>query len=306
MTPAADTDYAKPTSLADALDVRAQRPHATVIAGGTDVMVAVNEGRRGLEQVIDVSDVAELGGWGLDGDRVRIGAALPLTRIAEELTGHLPGLAAAARLVGSPPIRHRATLGGNIGTASPAGDTLPPMLAGGAVIELTSVRGVRHVPGEEFFLAPGRSVLAPDELVTAVHATTARGEAFAKTGTRQAMVISAAAAAVRIDPERHRLGIAFGSVAPTPRRASARSMKRTSSPFPPLATACASPRRRQSREPRSRGHQLHRVLARQIRRSSRSSCRTGCHQPAAEARSGLVSWRRGREHPWRRLRRLFA
>lgn len=219
MTPAADTDYARPTSLADALELRAQRPHATVVAGGTDVMVAVNEGRRGLEQVIDVSGVAELGGWDLGGDRVRIGAALPLTRIVEELPEHLPGLAAAARLVGSPPIRHRATLGGNIATASPAGDTLPPMIAGGAVIELASVRGVRHVPGEEFFLAPGRSMLAPDELVTAVHATTARGEAFAKTGTRQAMVISVAAVAVRIDPARRRLGVALGSVAPTPRRA---------------------------------------------------------------------------------------
>jgi len=217
--PAADTGYAKPTSLADALALRAQRPHATVVAGGTDVMVAVNEGRRGLDQVIDVSDVAELGGWDLDGDRIRIGAALSLTRIVEELSGHLPGLAAAARLVGSPPIRHRATLGGNIGTASPAGDTLPPMLAGGAIIEVASVRGVRHVPGEEFFLAPGRSALAPDELITAVHAGTGAGEAFAKTGTRQAMVISVAAAAVRIHPARRRLGVALGSVAPTPRRA---------------------------------------------------------------------------------------
>lgn len=221
MTPTAGTDYVKPTTLADALDLRARRPRATVIAGGTDVMVAVNEGRREIEQVIDVSDVAELRGWDLDGERVRIGAALPLTRIVEDLTTRLPALAAAARLVGSPPIRHRATLGGNIATASPAGDTLPPMLAGGAVIELASVRGVRHVPGEEFFLAPGRSVLGPDELVTAVHATTARGEVFAKTGTRQAMVISVAAAAVRIDHARRRLGIALGSVAPTPRRARA-------------------------------------------------------------------------------------
>ncbi|HEY3685339.1 MAG TPA: FAD binding domain-containing protein [Streptosporangiaceae bacterium] len=215
----ADADYAKPASLSDALSLRAARPYATVVAGGTDVMVAVNEGRRGLDQVIDVSDVAELSGWDLDGDRVRIGAGLPLTRVADELTGHLPALAAAARLVGSPPIRHRATLGGNIATASPAGDTLPPMLAGDAVIEVASVRGVRRVPGEAFFLGPGRSALAPDELVTAVHAATATGEAFAKTGTRQAMVISVAAAAVRIDPARRRLGIALGSVAPTPRRA---------------------------------------------------------------------------------------
>jgi CO/xanthine dehydrogenase FAD-binding subunit len=212
-------DYAKPASLPDALALRAARPHATVIAGGTDVMVAVNEGRRRLDGVIDLTDIAELRGWDLDGDRVRIGAGLPLSRVASELAGHLPGLAAAASLVGSPPIRHRATLGGNLGTASPAGDTLPPMLAGDALIELASIRGIREVPSDEFFLAPGRTVLGPDELITAVHLTTAHGEAFAKTGTRQAMVISVAAAAVRIDPGHRRLRIALGSVAPTPRRA---------------------------------------------------------------------------------------
>lgn len=212
-------DYTKPTSLSEALTLRAERPDAAVIAGGTDVMVAVNEGRRRLHQVIDLSDVAELGGWDPDGDRVRIGAALPLTRVVDELVGRLPALADAARLVGSPPIRHRATLGGNLGTASPAGDTLLPMLAGEALVELASVRGIRTVPIDAFFLAPGRTVLAPDELITAVHLRTARGEAFAKTGPRQAMVISVAAAAVRIDPERRRLRAAIGSVAPTPRRA---------------------------------------------------------------------------------------
>lgn len=212
-------DYAKPASLSDALALRAAWPHATVIAGGTDVMVAVNEGQRHLDGVIDLSDVAELGGWDTDGDQVRIGAALPLTRVVDELAGRLPGLATAARLVGSPPIRHRATLGGNLATASPAGDTLPPMLAGEALIELASIRGIRKVPSDEFFLAPGHTVLDPDELITAVHLTTARGEAFAKTGTRQAMVISVAAAAARIDPGRRQLRIALGSVAPTPRRA---------------------------------------------------------------------------------------
>ncbi|MHA6618390.1 FAD binding domain-containing protein [Pseudonocardia sp. DLS-67] len=214
-----DQHYLKPTSLSDALAMRSERPSATVVAGGTDVMVAVNEGRRRLDEVIDLSDVAELGGWEVNGDRVRIGATLPLTRVVDELAAHLPGLVAAARLVGSPPIRHRATLGGNIATASPAGDTLLPMLAGDSSIELASVRGTREVRSDEFFLGPGRTVLAPDELITAVRTTTARGEAFAKTGTRQAMVISVAAVAVRIDPDRRHLGVALGSVAPTPRRA---------------------------------------------------------------------------------------
>ncbi|GAA5117617.1 FAD binding domain-containing protein [Pseudonocardia adelaidensis] len=214
-----DQHYFRPTSLSDALALRSERPSATVVAGGTDVMVAVNEGRRRLDEVIDLGDVAELGGWDLDGDRVRVGATLPLTRVTDELAAHLPALAAAARLVGSPPIRHRATLGGNIATASPAGDTLLPMLAGDSSIEVASVRGIREVRSDEFFLGPGRTVLAPDELITAVRATTARGEAFAKTGTRRAMVISVAAAAVRIDPERRHLGVALGSVAPTPRRA---------------------------------------------------------------------------------------
>lgn len=219
MTTVVDQRYLRPTSLSDALALRAERPSATVVAGGTDVMVEVNEHRRTLDEVIDLTDVSELRDWDLDGDRIRIGATLPLTRVVDELAPHLPGLAAAARLVGSPPIRHRATLGGNIATASPAGDTLLPMLAGGAVIEVASVSGTRTVPSDEFFLGPGRTVLAPDELITAIRMTTSRGEAFAKTGARRAMVISVAAAAVRIDPEQRHLGVALGSVAPTPLRA---------------------------------------------------------------------------------------
>src|SRR5690606_13423558 len=111
MTTVVDQRYLRPTSLSDALALRAERPSATVVAGGTDVMVEVNEHRRTLDEVIDLTDVSELRDWDLDGDRIRIGATLPLTRVVDELAPHLPGLAAAARLVGSPPIRHRATLG---------------------------------------------------------------------------------------------------------------------------------------------------------------------------------------------------
>lgn len=212
--------YARPHTLADALDHRSRHAEATPVAGGTDLMVAINEGRRTPTAILDVSRVAELCDWSRDDDHVRIGAAVPLTRIVDEVAEALPGLVAAARLVGSPAIRHRATLGGNIATASPAGDTLLPLLAGDARIELASVRGPRLMTGDAFFVGPGRTVLEPDELITGVLLPLGGGQAFAKTGTRRAMVIAAAGAAVHIDPRRRRIGIALGAVAPTPRRAS--------------------------------------------------------------------------------------
>jgi len=126
----------------------------------------------------------------------------------------------ASRTVGSPQIRNRGTVGGNLGSASPAGDAHPPLLAAGAEIEIGSVRGTRRVPVDAFFTGPKRSVLAPDELIAAVLVTTADGpQQFAKVGTRNAMVIAVCSFALALHTADRTVGTGIGSAAPTPLRA---------------------------------------------------------------------------------------
>lgn len=209
------TEFLAATDLRHACALKAAHPRATLIAGGTDVMVGLNFGHRTASVLLDLSRVPELRSWSRDGDTITLGAGVPYTRIVEELGGALPGLARAARTIGSAQIRNRATVGGNLGTASPAGDALPPLLAARASIEVASVRGTRSVPARDFFLGPGRSVLAEDEIVTAVRVPAGPGQ-FAKLGPRNAMVIAVASVAVALDPARRRAGCAVGSAAPTP------------------------------------------------------------------------------------------
>ena len=210
-------DFLQPTTWSEALAMRAERPDALPIAGGTDVMVELNFDRRRPAALLDLSRVAELDAWGTDGDRLRLGAGVSYRRIIDELADRLPGLALASRTVGSPQIRNRGTVGGNLGSASPAGDAHPPLLAAGAAVEVASVRGVRQVPIGEFFTGPKRSVLAPDELITAVLVPPAPGpQQFAKVGTRNAMVIAVCSVAVALDAERRAIGTGIGSAAPTP------------------------------------------------------------------------------------------
>jgi CO/xanthine dehydrogenase FAD-binding subunit len=126
----------------------------------------------------------------------------------------------ASRTVGSPQIRNRGTVGGNLGSASPAGDAHPPLLADDAVVEVASVRGGRDIPIGEFFLGVKRNALAPDELITAVRVPAATGpQQFSKVGTRNAMVIAVCSFAVALHPRRRAVGTGIGSAAPTPRRA---------------------------------------------------------------------------------------
>ncbi len=127
-------DFLQPSSWHEALAVRAERPDALPIAGGTDVMVELNFDRRRPGALLDLGRVAELREWTVDGGRVRLGAGVPYSRIIDELGDRLPGLAMASRTVGSPQIRNRGTIGGNLATASPAGDALPPLLVGGAIV----------------------------------------------------------------------------------------------------------------------------------------------------------------------------
>jgi CO/xanthine dehydrogenase FAD-binding subunit len=132
----------------------------------------------------------------------------------------LPGLAMAARTVGSPQIRNRGTVGGNLGSASPAGDSHPALLAADTDVEVASVRGVRTVPIAEFFTGVKRSALAPDELITAVLITPPAGpQQYSKIGTRNAMVIAVAAFGIALHPDTRTVGTGIGSAAPTPRRA---------------------------------------------------------------------------------------
>jgi CO/xanthine dehydrogenase FAD-binding subunit len=167
--------------------------------------------------LLDLTRVPELAEWGPQNGALRIGAGVTYTRIIDELGDRQPGLAMAARTVGSPQIRNRGTVGGNLGSASPAGDAHPPLLACGASVEAASVRGTRRIPVAEFFAGPKRHILAPDELIAAFVVRPAAGpQQFAKIGTRNAMVIAVASLGLALHPDREEVGAAVGSAAPTP------------------------------------------------------------------------------------------
>jgi CO/xanthine dehydrogenase FAD-binding subunit len=214
-------EFLRPTSWSEALAARAEYPGAVPIAGGTDVMVELNFDRRRPAAVLDLTRVGELGEWAPEGPAVRVGAGVTYRRIIDELGGRLPGVAMAARTVGSPQIRNRATVGGNLGSASPAGDAHPPLLATGATVEVASAaRGARRVPVEQFFTGPKRSVLAADELIAAFLAPRGAGpQQFAKVGTRNAMVIAVCSFALALRPDAREVGTGIGSAGPTPLRA---------------------------------------------------------------------------------------
>ena len=215
-------EFLQPRTWAEALAAKAERPTALPIAGGTDVMVELNFDQVRPTALLDLTGVDELCEWGMEGDRVRLGAGVTYSRVITELGALLPALATASRTVGSPQIRNRGTVGGNLGSASPAGDAHPPLLAGDAVVEVESTRGIRVMPLSEFFTGAKRNALEPDELIKAVLVPSARGpQEFAKIGTRNAMVIAVTSFAVALDPDERRVGTGIGSAAPTPRRAEA-------------------------------------------------------------------------------------
>src|SRR3954447_25452757 len=144
----------QPSSWPEALELRATNPGCVPLCGGTDVMVELNFGRARPEAILDLTRVRALTEWEERDGVLRIGAGVTYTRAIQELGDRLPGLAAAARTVGSPQIRNRGTLGGNLGSASPAGDALPPLYAAGAEVELASARGTRRLPIGQFITGP--------------------------------------------------------------------------------------------------------------------------------------------------------
>jgi CO/xanthine dehydrogenase FAD-binding subunit len=186
------------------------------IQGGTDVMVELNFDRRRPEVLLNLNEVAELRGWSRENGRLRLGSGLTYSEaMRAPLAELLPALAEASRTVGSPQIRNRGTIGGNLATASPAGDALPPLLVEGAEVELASTRGVRTLPLQEFLVGPKRNAAEPDELITAVVVSPSGApQSFMKIGPRNAMVIAVSSLAVVADRERGELRAAFGSCGP--------------------------------------------------------------------------------------------
>ena len=213
-------EFIQPARWADALAVKADVPTAVPLCGGTDLMVELNFDVRRPAALLDLTQIAELSRWEIIDGQVRLGAGVSYARIISELGSTLPGLAMAARTIGSPQIRNRGTVGGNLGTASPAGDCHPPLLAAAAVIEAASVRGTRLIGAGDFYTGVKKNALEPDELVAAVHLPLPTGpEQFSKIGTRNAMVIAVAAFSLALHPMRQQVGTGIGSAAPTPRRA---------------------------------------------------------------------------------------
>jgi CO/xanthine dehydrogenase FAD-binding subunit len=213
-------EFLQPETWAEALQMKAAHPQAVPIQGGTDVMVELNFDRYRPEYLLDLTRVDELAQWAPDDGRVRLGAGVTYTRVITELGDRLPGLAMASRTVGSPQIRNRGTVGGNLGAASPAGDSHPALLAAYAHVEVESVRGARQIPAEEFYTGVKRNALGPDELIKAVLIAPPAGpQQFCKIGTRNAMVIAVAAFGLALHPDREAVGTGIGSAAPTPRRA---------------------------------------------------------------------------------------
>jgi CO/xanthine dehydrogenase FAD-binding subunit len=210
-------DFLQPTTWTEALAMKAAHSDALPIAGGTDVMVEINFDRHRPPAFLDLTRIAELAEWGPVDGMLRVGAGVTYTRLIDELGDRLPGLAMASRTVGSPQIRNRGTVGGNLGSASPAGDAHPALLASRAVVELASVAGTRRLPAHEFFVGPKRHAMRKDELIAAFLIEPAQGpQQFSKVGTRNAMVIAVCSFAIAIEPERRRVGTGIGSAAPTP------------------------------------------------------------------------------------------
>ena len=180
-------------------------------------MVEVNDGRRSLRDAVVLRHVDELRRIERRSDHLVIGATVTYAElIREPVTSLMPALAQAARTVGSPQIRNAGTIGGNLATASPAGDTLPVLVALGAAVEVAGPSGRHTITVSELLAGPKRTALAPGELIVAVRVPVRRGpQEYLKVGVRNAMVIAVASLAFVVDLDTHTFGIGLGSVGPT-------------------------------------------------------------------------------------------
>jgi CO/xanthine dehydrogenase FAD-binding subunit len=211
------------TSISQVLQALRDHPGARLIQGGTDIMVEVNFNRASVHDVIALRRVNELRRWNVDEDEqtVRIGAGVPYSEMERPPLLHLvPALAQAARTVGSPQIRATGSLGGNLGTCSPAGDGLPVISALDGIVHLQSLDGSRELSIHDFMVGVKRNARKADEVIVAVTLPLLKGfQGYAKVGTRNAMVISAASACLVHDEIHGVIRLALGAVAPTVVRA---------------------------------------------------------------------------------------
>ena len=207
--------YLRPKSVSEAVQLYRTTPGCRPLAGGTDLMVMLHARtlRPEPRAVLDLWSLAELKGVRRTADSIAIGAAESYTGIirSPEAQEFLPALVAAARTIGAAQIQNRGTLGGNLANASPAGDTLPVLLA----YDATVVTDRRTIAIDRFFTGYRKTALESDELITAVRFPLDRRVAFRKVGTRAAQAISKVVMAVSVTPAR----IAIGSVAELPMRA---------------------------------------------------------------------------------------
>ncbi|MGI5865059.1 MAG: FAD binding domain-containing protein [Myxococcales bacterium] len=220
-------DIVRAENLEHALELLARDgAQARPLAGGTDLMLRLRAGRLAARTLVSIADLSDLAYVREEADRVELGA---LTLIADLITDpvysrEFPAGVRAARDFASPQIRNRGTLGGNVGNASPAADNVPPLITFGATVELRSKRGSRSMPIEDLFEGPGRTKVAPDEMIVGFQVPKRPGafQFFAKFGNRGANVISIASAALclQLDGETVREArVAYGCCAPVPLRA---------------------------------------------------------------------------------------
>ena len=206
-----------PSSLTEATQLLSKNPDAHLLTGGTDMMVEVNFNHRHPDTVIALRNIPEFQRWNIDtaSGLVHIGSSVPYATMEHgDLAKALPALAEAARTVGSPQIRAAGSIGGNLGTCSPAGDSLPVLAALDAVVHLQSETSRRSVSFAEFMVGPKRNSRLPNEIITGVSIPITNGwQGYAKVGVRNAMVISVASVCLAIHDNKVR--IALGSVGPT-------------------------------------------------------------------------------------------
>jgi CO/xanthine dehydrogenase FAD-binding subunit len=206
-----------PRSLTEALQLVNEHPAARLLAGGTDTMVEINFRHFEPSDIISLRHVQELQAFETLNGSYRVGASIPYKEFENGTYAHISlALSEAARTVGSPQIRATGTIGGNLGTCSPAGDTLPVLSALDAQIELASVEGVRILSIHDFMLGVKRNARVSNEIITAIHIPKVNGfQGYAKVGVRNAMVISIASACLIHNTENKRISLALGAVGPT-------------------------------------------------------------------------------------------
>ena len=209
------------TTSEEVCTLLAEDPARKILAGGTDFMVEVNFRHRDPTAVIAIDRVPELRQWRHDGDSVLIGSCVTYREIERgPLSTLVPALAQSARTIGSPQIRNAGTIGGNLGTASPAGDMIPVLLALNATVTIRSSSGSRTVSIDNLITGVKKTSLAENEFIESVKVPILRGsQEFLKVGPRNAMVISIASLAMVTDMDRKTIAVALGSVTAAPCRA---------------------------------------------------------------------------------------